>query len=131
MQVDESSVKASPSEPPQTEPQQPETAASTLPPRQRPCLFRGALLGLTGAALVAGGIIAASVLTPVFPSAPKGAGNFSGLLSYYMQHKQWKADLHTLVSAVEYIVLPGGSQVKTPSQNSPVVYAPPSTPPKS
>ena len=116
---------------PPSEPQHPQTVESPPQPRRRPCLFRGALLGLTGAVLLAGGIIAASILTPLFPCAPKGSRNFSARLTYYMQHKQWKADLHTLVSAVEYVVGPEGAQVTTPSQTSPVVYAPPSTPPKS
>jgi hypothetical protein len=126
MQTDEPSMKSQPSEP-----QQPQTVASPSQPRRRPCLFWGAILGLTGAVLLAMGMIAASTLTPLFPCAPKGSRNFSARLTYYMLHKQWKADLHTLVSAVEYVVGPEGTQVTTPSQTSPVVYAPPSTPPKS
>ncbi len=123
MQTDQQIIKPRRSELPQTKPQQ--TQALAPAPHSRPWLFPVALLGLTGAALFTVGTIAVRTL-PLLPRLAKRSESVSSRLAYYVQHKQWKADLHTLVSAAEYVAWPAGSPA-----TSPIAYAPDSTLPNS
>lgn len=128
MQTDQQIIKPQRSELRQM-PQQ--IQALSPAPHSHPRLFPVALLALAEAALFTVGTIAVRTSDPLLPRLAKRSQNVSSRLAFYVQLKQWKADLHTLVSAVEYVAWPAESPGAMPPATSSVAYAPDSTLPNS
>jgi len=124
MQYDRQADRPPYSELAQTDPNQTRALVPESHVRVRCRLFQGALLGLAGVAVLAAGLVAVSTLNPLLPSLPKGSKRVTASLVYYVQHKQWKADLRTFVAAMEFVALPAGLPGAMPPTNPPVAYAP-------
>lgn len=66
-------------------------------PSRKACLRS---LSLT---LLVAGVLGAIALNHLMPKWPDRSQGVTDRLAWYVQHGQWKADLHTLTSAVEYL----------------------------
>jgi hypothetical protein len=60
-------------------------------------------LGLLGGALLVSLALGSAGLNHLVPKLPDGAQGTPARLSWYLQHGQLQADLHTLSAAIQYI----------------------------
>ena len=95
-------------------------------------LSRKARLGILATTLVLAGVMGAAAVNSVLPKPAPRAPSFRERLAWYVQHHQYKADMHTLSSVVRYIVTGDSPDPTTTSlTNLPVARNVSPTPPKS